>query len=133
MDFFSKTKEKAKPKKVTLRKKVALELLHHILGHKCTRSLMAGDTANVWKNVELRIDPDPFFTSCHISLINKKSSPKTPLKPKAPLKWFLMEIIPETSPKSLTSETTFSDYILIVDAYSKYQNFMVWKDLLLRK
>ena len=30
-----------------------------------------------------------------------------------------MDIIPSTSPKSLTSDTTFSDYLLIVDAYSK--------------
>ena len=31
----------------------------------------------------------------------------------------LMDIIPATSPKSLTSETNFSNYHLIVDAYSK--------------
>ena len=30
-----------------------------------------------------------------------------------------MEIIPETAPKSLTSETNFSNYLLIVDAYLK--------------
>ena len=30
-----------------------------------------------------------------------------------------MDIIPSTSPKILTSDTTFSDYLLIVDAYSK--------------
>ena len=30
-----------------------------------------------------------------------------------------MDIIPTTSSKGLTSETTFSNYILIVDAYSK--------------
>ena len=30
-----------------------------------------------------------------------------------------MDIIPATLPKSLTSKTTFSDYILIVDAYKK--------------
>ena len=30
-----------------------------------------------------------------------------------------MDIIPSTAPKRLTSETTFSNYILIVDAYSK--------------
>ena len=30
-----------------------------------------------------------------------------------------MEIIPGISPKRLTSETTFSNYLLIVDAYSK--------------
>ena len=30
-----------------------------------------------------------------------------------------MGIIPSTAPKSLTSDTTFSNYFLIVDAYSK--------------
>ena len=29
-----------------------------------------------------------------------------------------MDIIPSKAPKSLTSDTTFSDYILIIDAYS---------------
>ena len=49
-----------KSKKIALRKKSALELLHHILGHRSTKSLMAGDTANFWKGIEIRIDPDPF-------------------------------------------------------------------------
>ena len=30
-----------------------------------------------------------------------------------------MDIIPSTAPKSVTSDTTFSDYLLIFDAYSK--------------
>ena len=30
-----------------------------------------------------------------------------------------MNIIPSTAPKILTSDTTFSNYLLIVDAYSK--------------
>ena len=30
-----------------------------------------------------------------------------------------MDVIPETSPKQLIRETTFSNHILIVDAYSK--------------
>ena len=40
----SKKNSKRNPK----RKKIALELMHQILGHRYTRSLMAGDTANVW-------------------------------------------------------------------------------------
>ena len=51
--------------------------------------------------------------------MNKKSRSKIPLKPKAPFKWVFMDIVSSTSPKSLTSNTTFSNYILIVDAYSK--------------
>ena len=51
--------------------------------------------------------------------MNKKARSKIPLKPKAPFKWVFMGIIPSTAPKSLTSDTTFSNYLLIVDAYSK--------------
>ena len=51
--------------------------------------------------------------------MNKKARYKNSLKAKAPFKWFLMYIIPSTAPKSLKSDTTFSNYLLIVDAYSK--------------
>ena len=81
--------------------------------------MLSGDTANIWEDVELRIDPDPFCTSCQISSMNKKARSKIPLNPKAPFKWFFMDVIPSTAPKSLTSYTTFSNYLLIVDAYSK--------------
>ena len=108
-----------KSKKIPARKKIALEFLHQRLGHIYTRSLIAGDTANVWEDIELRIDPYPFCTSCKISSMNKKARSKIPLKPKAPFKWVFMDIIPSTAPKSLTSDTSFSDHLLIVDAYSK--------------
>ena len=74
-------------KKNPARNKNALELLHQILGHRSTRSLIAGDTDNLWEDEELRIDPDPFCTSCKISSMNKKARSKLPLKPKAPFKW----------------------------------------------
>ena len=51
--------------------------------------------------------------------MNKNPRSKIPLKSKAPFKWVFMDIIPSTAPKSLTSDTTFSNYLLIVDAYSK--------------
>ena len=51
--------------------------------------------------------------------MNKKARSNIPLKPKAPFKWVFMDIFPSTEPKSLTSDTTFSNYLLIVDAYSK--------------
>ena len=51
--------------------------------------------------------------------MNKKARSKLPLKPKAPFKWVFMDIIPSTAPKSLTNDTNFKNYLLIVDAYSK--------------
>ena len=51
--------------------------------------------------------------------MNKKVRSKNPLKPKAFFKWAFMDIIPTTALKLLTSETTFSNSLLVVDAYSK--------------
>ena len=50
---------------------------------------MARANANVWKDIEIWIDPDPFFTSCQISSMNKKALFVNPLKLKAPFKWVL--------------------------------------------
>ena len=61
----------SKKNKLPARKKIALELLHHILGHRFTRLLLARDTENVLEDVEIRIYPDPFCTSCQISLMKK--------------------------------------------------------------
>ena len=69
-----KPKEKAKPQKQIPKKKVYLGLLHQILRHRSTSSLLDGDTANVWQDIDIRVDPDPFCTPYQISTINKKSS-----------------------------------------------------------
>ena len=57
--FIGKIKNMSKKNKFTAREKIALELLHQRLGHRSTRSLLDGDTANVWEDLDLRIDPDP--------------------------------------------------------------------------
>ena len=93
--------------------------MHQRLGHRSTRSLLDGGAANFWEDIALRIDLEPFCTSCQKQSMNKKARFKIPLKPKAPFKWVFMDIIPSTAPKSLTSDTTFSNYLLIFDAYSK--------------
>ena len=51
----------SKKNKLPARKKIALELLHQILGHRSTRSLLAADTANVWDDVDLIKDPGSFL------------------------------------------------------------------------
>ena len=85
--FFGEYK-KCQTKKIVPKKKIALELLHQILGHIYTIFLIAIDSANVWKYIEIRIDPDPFCTLCQIYSINKKARSKNPLYPKAHFKWF---------------------------------------------
>ena len=87
--FLGKIKEMSKKNKTPARKKIALELFHQGLGHRSTISLLAGDTANVWEDIELKIDTDPFCTSCQISSMNKNARSKNLLKPKSPFKWYL--------------------------------------------
>ena len=101
--------EKSKKNKLQARKKISLELLHKIFGHRSNRSLLAGDTENVWEDVELRIDTDPFCTSCQISSMNKKCRSNIPINPKAPFKWAFMGIIPSTALKCFTKDTTISN------------------------
>ena len=79
--------------------------------------MLAGETANVWGDVGLIIYPERFFTSCQISSMKKKARAKIPLKPKATFKWVFMDVFPSTAPKTFTGDTTFSNYLLIVDAY----------------
>ena len=88
-EFLGKNKEMSKKKKLPAWDKIALELLHQRLGHRFTISFLVRDTDNAWEYVELRIDPDPFHTSCQISSMKKKDRSKIPLKPKAPFKWIL--------------------------------------------
>ena len=74
--FAGKIKNMSKKNKSPARKKSALELLHQRLGHISTRSLLDGNTANVWEYVEIIIYPDPFCTSCQIFSMGKKARSK---------------------------------------------------------
>ena len=102
------------------KKKVSLELLHQILGHISTRSLLDLYNEIFWKGIEIRVYPEPLCTSCQIFIINEKDISKIPLNPKTYFKWVFMDTISAICSKSLTKDTTFDKYLLFVDAYSKF-------------
>ena len=101
----------SKSKKLPSRKKIDLGFWDQILGHILTISLLDGDAAIVWEDIELMIDPYPFCTSRQMYSMNKKARSKNPQKPKSPFKWVFMEIIPSIAPIFLTSDTIFSNYL----------------------
>ena len=55
--IFGKNEGKVKITKKIPKKIVSLEFLHQRLGHRFTRSLLAGDTENVWQDIDIRVDP----------------------------------------------------------------------------
>ena len=85
-----------------------MELLHQILGHRSTRSLLARYTTNIWKYIDIRVYPDLFGTSCKISTINKNPIYNTPLNTKTSFKWVFMYIIRAITSKSLTKDNNFA-------------------------
>ena len=87
--FLGEIKEMSKKNKLPSRKRIALELLHQILGHRSTRSLLPGDTANVCEYVELRIDPDTLCTSYQISQMKKTMGLKLHSSQRHPSSGFL--------------------------------------------
>ena len=112
-------KEKSKSQKQITKRKCSLSLLLYILVHRSTRSLLAGDTLNVCQDIDLRVDPGPFFISFQISTINKNTRSNTPMNPKTYFKWVFMYIILATYSKSLTKGNTFSNFLLILFQNSK--------------
>ena len=126
-----KMEGESKSQKKVPKNKISLGLLHQRMLNKSTRSLLSRDNANVWQEIEVGVDPETFCTSYQIPTINKNSRSKTPLKSNTPFKWLFMDIIPAISSKSLTKDTTFSKFLLII--IPKFQNFMEWKISLLRK
>ena len=71
-EFLVKTKENRKSQNQITKNKVSLELLHLRLGHRSTRPLLAVYAENIWQDMKLRVDPEPFYKSCQISTINKR-------------------------------------------------------------
>ena len=63
--------------------------------------------------------PDPFCSTCKISAISKTARSKKPVDPSKPLEIVFMDIIPSPCKKGLTAASTFQNYLLVVDAYSR--------------
>ena len=80
--FGKKMKEKSKSQEQIPKRKVSLELFHQRLGHRYTKSPLAGDTVNVWQYIEIRVDPEQLFTSFQISTNNKRLDQRYTLKPR---------------------------------------------------
>ena len=116
-------------KRTTPRTQVSLDLLHTRLGHRSKRSLLAADTADMWKNVEVKLSPDLFCTSCKIATITKRNQSKVPIGVEKPLATVFMDIIPAPHKSSFDPDCDFSHYLLIVDTYSRIPRLYGLNDL----
>ena len=91
--------------------------------------MLAADAAEMWKDVEVKLSPDPFCTSCKIATITKRNRSKVPMGADRPLARVFMDIIPAPHKFSFDPNCDFSHYLLIVDTYSRIPRFGGLNDL----
>ena len=72
---------------------IPMEILHQRQEHSPTRSILAGDSDKVWKETELRVDPDLFCTSFQIPTTNKNPISRIKLNTKTPFRWVFIDIM----------------------------------------
>ena len=107
-------------RRTTPRTQVSLDLLHARLGHRSTRALLAAFAADMWRDVEVKLSPDPFCTSYNkIAIITKRNRSKVPMGAENPLVRVFMDIIPAPHKSSFDPDCDLSNYLLIDNTYSR--------------
>jgi hypothetical protein len=103
------------------KKRISLELLHNHLAHRKCRALLAASQNNVWFNAVIRMVPEKECESCKISTTRATARNKEPHAACAsPGQIVYMDILCSQSPVGLTPATTHANYLLLVEAYSRF-------------
>ena len=113
-----KKKENPKSQKQISKNKFDLELLHQILEHSYKHTLLAGYTTMFWHDIDLRIYPVPFCTSCHISTINKKFCIKDTYEAQYTFQIGVYGHHTRNNFQTFNKKTAYANYLSILDAYS---------------
>ena len=98
---------------------MSLDLLHARLRHRSARALLAADAAEIWRDVEVKLSPNPFCTFCKIATITKRNQSKVPMGAEKPLARVFMDsfLVPHKS--SFDPDFDLGHCLLIVDTYSR--------------
>ena len=105
--------------------KTSLDLMHRRMGHRSLRAVIAAEASGIWEGVRLRQTPDEYCVDCHIGGIPRakrgQSPPSEATQPGAVL---FLDVIPNPAHGGPTPSTSFSDYLEVACAYSRYFAFI---------
>jgi len=103
------------------RKFLSLEMLHNRLGHRRCRTLLAASEHNLWADAGVHMSAEVGCLDCGIATIQATARNKQPhtAATRAGEHLFL-DIQYAVLHHGLTRATTFPNYLLIVDGYSRY-------------
>jgi hypothetical protein len=104
---------------------VSLELMHRRMGHRSFKNIVAAETSKAWKGVTIRQAPDEYCVECKIGGIVKAKRGHTPPSEAAkPGDVLFLDVIPNPAKGGPTSKTSFKNYLIVVDAFSRYFVFI---------
>jgi hypothetical protein len=103
------------------RKFLSLEMLHNRLGHRRCRTLLAASEHNLWADAGVLMSAEVGCLDCGIATIRAtaRNRHSHTAATRAGEHLFL-DIQYAVLPQGLTRATTFPNYLLIVDGYSRY-------------
>jgi transposase InsO family protein len=113
---FTSSPSATKPKK-----RIRAELLHDRLGHRSTKTILAGSTHEVWSDVVAELTPDQDCIDCQIATIRSSDRNKHPHTPSERFgQMVFMDIEHAIAGGSITPDSSLPFYLFIVDAYARY-------------
>jgi hypothetical protein len=106
-------------------KKVPLELLHSILGHRAPRALIAASEAGVWADTIVELGNDDLCISCEVGAIRNVNRGKSTLAPSTrPGQVYSSDLIHSPCVTGLTPSSHSPFYFAFTDSHSRYTVFI---------
>ncbi len=102
---------------------LSLEILHHRLGHRKWRTLLAASEHHLWGDAGVLMTSELGCLDCGIATIRAIARNKQPHKAATRAgEHLFLDVLYAVLPNGLTHATTFPNYLLIFDAYSRHSN-----------
>ena len=101
-------------------KSVSLQLMHKYLGHRATKSILLAENADLYSDVKIIPDQDPFGTTCKLSTIRAQNrGPVAEERHNAkPGQILYLDVQPNMAKQALTKRDYYHDYLNVVDTNS---------------
>ena len=111
------------PKK---RKRVmSLDLMHRRLGHRAAKSLLMADEQNLYSDIKIMPDHDPFCTACKIGTIQSANKGhEVDMEDVEPGQHLFLDIQPNVVRQSLVRKNYSPNYLTVVDRKSRTTRFI---------
>jgi transposase InsO family protein len=102
--------------------KICQSLLHRRLGHRSMSTILMADEDDMWNDVDVIQDREEFCETCKITTARKSNRGANPLEELGevvPGQFVMTDIVTNPTQRSITADSHFKYYLVILDAASR--------------